>query len=256
MSVWTEYRDGAGFAPGPFDDEIGRPRADWYSSGRAAADYVAAGVLLVLTAPLLLAAMALVKLTSRGPAIYSQVRVGRDGRHFRIYKVRSMAHNCEAGTGPQWAKPKDSRVTRVGRFLRRSHLDELPQLWNVLRGEMSLVGPRPERPEFVAKLEVALPHYRERLLVRPGITGLAQVQLPPDAEVEDVGRKLLCDLYYVQHLGPRLDLQILACTAFKLVGMPFRLMRKVTKVPSLDRMGWVSEGESAEVDVLSGVQTA
>ena len=131
-----------------------------------------------------------VKLTSRGPAFYTQIRLGQDGRAYAIYKLRTMTHDCEKLSGPQWSKKGDCRVTAVGRLLRRSHLDELPQLWNVLRGEMSLIGPRPERPEFVPRLERSLPHYRARLHVRPGVTGLAQVQLPPDTDLGSVRRKL------------------------------------------------------------------
>src|SRR3954468_14427190 len=170
-----------------------------YPPGKRAVDAALAAVLLVPAAPLILAAMALVKLTSRGPAIYTQVRAGLGGKPFTIYKIRTMARDCEARTGPVWSTGRDRRITPVGRFLRRSHLDELPQLWNVAMGDMSLVGPRPERPEFVAELERQVPHYRKRLLVPPGLTGLAQVQLPPDSDVEDVRRKLVFDLYYAKH---------------------------------------------------------
>src|SRR5439155_12868491 len=120
-----------------------------------------------------LLSMLLVKLTSRGPALYTQTRLGRNGRPFTIYKLRTMQHRCESLTGARWSTPGDPRITPVGRFLRKTHLDELPQLWNVLRGDMALVGPRPERPEFVPQLEQAVPHYRDRLLVRPGVSGLA-----------------------------------------------------------------------------------
>src|SRR5207248_4660391 len=141
-------------------------------------------------------AMLLVKLTSPGPMLYTQTRLGRRGRPFTIYKIRTMLHDCESLTGPQWSTPGDTRITRVGRWLRRTHIDELPQLWNVLRGDMSLVGPRPERPEFIPELENAIPFYRDRLLVRPGITGLAQVQLPPDTDMDSVRRQLAHDIYY------------------------------------------------------------
>src|SRR5262249_45239825 len=135
-------------------------------------------------------------------------------------------------SGVRWATQDDPRVTPVGRFLRRSHLDELPQLWNVLRGEMSLVGPRPERPEFVPNLEAAIPHYRERLLVRPGLTGLAQVQLPADTDLASVRRKLAYDLYYVRRMSPWMDLCIFLCTALKLVRVPFHVSRRLFLVPS------------------------
>jgi lipopolysaccharide/colanic/teichoic acid biosynthesis glycosyltransferase len=219
-----------------------------YEPWRRAVEVALAGVLLALTAPLVLVAIVLVKLTSRGPCFYSQTRVGRHGRHFQIYKIRSMSHNCESQTGPRWATARDPRVTPVGRFLRKSHIDELPQLWNVLRGDMSLIGPRPERPEFVSQLERALLRYRDRLQVRPGITGLAQVQLPPDTDLTSVGRKLVCDLYYVQRLGPVLDLQILLGTASKLLGIPFGLTSRVVGIPSIDSMDCVCESSPAPVD--------
>jgi lipopolysaccharide/colanic/teichoic acid biosynthesis glycosyltransferase len=202
------------------------------SSWKGAVDLVLALLLLVLTAPLVLAAMVLVRLTSRGPAIYAQTRLGRDGRPFVLYKIRTMAHDCERQTGPRWATPNDPRVTPLGRVLRSTHLDELPQLWNVLRGDMSLVGPRPERPEFVRQLERAIPLYRERLQVRPGLTGLAQVQLPPDVDLAGVGRKLACDVYYIRHQSLGLDLRILLSTATGVLGIPFAVARTLFRVPS------------------------
>jgi lipopolysaccharide/colanic/teichoic acid biosynthesis glycosyltransferase len=162
-----------------------------------------------------------VKLTSRGPAIYAQVRLGRDRHPFPIFKIRSMYHDCERLTGPAWSTGNDPRVTPVGRFLRVTHLDELPQLWNVVRGDMSLIGPRPERPEFVDHLEQAIPRYGERLAVRPGVSGLAQVNLPADTDQESVRRKLGYDLHYVAHAGPWLDLRLMLATALFLTGVPF-----------------------------------
>jgi lipopolysaccharide/colanic/teichoic acid biosynthesis glycosyltransferase len=191
-----------------------------YEPLKAIVDFLAALLLLVVTAPVVLACMALVKLTSRGPALYWQVRLGKHGRAFWICKIRTMAHNCEGHSGARWSAPGDPRVTAVGRVLRATHLDELPQLWNILRGDMSLVGPRPERPEFVAHLEQAVPQYRERLRVRPGVTGLAQVQLPPDTDLDSVRRKVACDLTYIGCLGARLDLAILALTVLHLFGIP------------------------------------
>src|SRR5438034_1075742 len=137
----------------------GQLTTSWYVRAKGTADFALALVLLLLTAPLVFVAVLFVKLTSRGPAFYSQTRVGRNGLLYAIYKIRTMAHNCESRTGPRWSVPGDPRITRVGRFLRKTHLDELPQLWNVLRGEMSLVGPRPERPEFVMQLEQIIPRY-------------------------------------------------------------------------------------------------
>ena len=132
----------------------------------------------------------------------------RDGRPFTLFKIRTMAHDCEKASGARWSTPGDPRITRVGAFLRKTHLDELPQLWNVLRGDMSLVGPRPERPEFTPLLEQVVPHYRDRLAVRPGVTGLAQVQLPADTDLDSVRRKLAYDLYYIRHLNGWLDLRL------------------------------------------------
>lgn len=201
---------------------------------KAVADVAIASVLLILTAPLMLVLMLLVKATSRGPAIFKQLRLGLGGRPYYLYKIRTMAHDCEKLTGPQWSTGKDPRVTPLGRFLRRSHLDELPQLWNVIRRDMSLVGPRPERPEFVAKLEREIPRYAERMNVHPGITGLAQIQLPPDADVDDVRLKLACDLRYIEQMGPFLDLKILIGTTFKVMGFSFDVIRQVLDLPGLD----------------------
>ena len=186
-----------------------------------AAEFIAALVLLVLAAPLVALAAGLVKLTSPGPALYKQRRLGKNGHPFMLHKVRTMYHDCERQSGARWSCPGDPRITPLGRFLRRTHIDELPQLWNVLRGEMSLVGPRPERPEFVPALIEAIPRYRERLLVRPGVTGLAQICLPPDTDLNSVRRKLTCDLYYIENQGPWLDLRLLVCTACYAVGIPF-----------------------------------
>jgi lipopolysaccharide/colanic/teichoic acid biosynthesis glycosyltransferase len=197
-----------------------RPPGLVYEAVKAACDRAAALVLLVLTAPALLAIMVLVRLTSSGPALYSQVRLGKGGRPFRIWKIRTMTHDCERHSGVRWSTRGDSRVTPLGRVLRATHLDELPQLWNILRGDMSLIGPRPERPEFATKLEKVIPHYRDRLLVRPGVTGLAQVQLPPDSDVDGVRRKVACDLAYIRHLSFWLDLRITALTIFHVFGLP------------------------------------
>jgi lipopolysaccharide/colanic/teichoic acid biosynthesis glycosyltransferase len=206
------------------DEYVIAPRNWWYLPAKAAVDFALACILLLLTFPIILLAMILVRLTSAGPAIYRQTRVGKDGQRFTIYKLRTMRHNCEALTGPQWATSNDARITPVGRFLRATHIDELPQLWNVLRCEMSLVGPRPERPEFVADLQEVIPKYELRLLIRPGITGLAQVKLPPDTDIDSVSRKLMHDLYYIQRMGPWLDLRLLWCTVFASLGLPTALI--------------------------------
>ena len=192
-----------------------RRRTRIYLVVKAVIEWVIALTLLILSSPVVLTLAVMVKLSSPGPAFYSQTRLGLDGRRFRIFKLRTMAHNCEAQSGPQWSRNGDTRVTRLGKILRETHLDEIPQLLNVLLGHMSLVGPRPERPEFAFRLERALPNYMERLRVLPGITGLAQVNLPPDSDIEDVRRKLAFDLYYVERVGLVLDVRIFVCTAFQ-----------------------------------------
>jgi lipopolysaccharide/colanic/teichoic acid biosynthesis glycosyltransferase len=204
----------------------------WYASARRGVEVVAALGLALVALPVVLLAALLVKLTSRGPALYLQRRVGRGGVPFTIYKLRTMRHNCESQTGPRWALPGDPRVTLLGRLLRRTHLDELPQLLNVLRGDMSLIGPRPERPEFVARFEQILPGYGERLRVRPGVTGLAQVQVGPGLGLEVVRRKLAYDLYYIRRRGPWLELRILAGTALHVVGLPLGLVRVLCGLPT------------------------
>jgi len=166
-----------------------------------------------------------------------------------------MAHDCELLTGPQWATAKDPRVTPLGRFLRRSHLDELPQLWNVIRREMSLVGPRPERPEFVVKLEQAIPGYRKRLAVLPGITGLAQIQLPPDENLNDVRRKVACDLCYLRNIGPILDLKILVGTTLKVMGFSFAMTRQILDLPGTPGLTLNDEMISADPGSITQLQS-
>jgi lipopolysaccharide/colanic/teichoic acid biosynthesis glycosyltransferase len=168
--------------------------------------------MFLILAPVMLIVGLLIKLTSPGPVLYHQQRVGKGGKTFTIHKFRSMRADAESKTGAVWAKSNDSRVTRFGRFMRRTRLDELPQLWNVLVGEMSLVGPRPERPEFVAKLTEQIPFYGLRHGVRPGLTGWAQVRYTYGASVEDALEKLQYDLFYIKHLRISFDLLILFWT--------------------------------------------
>jgi lipopolysaccharide/colanic/teichoic acid biosynthesis glycosyltransferase len=188
-------------------------------------------MLTVVALPIMALCAIAVKLASRGPAFYTQTRVGRHGQTFTIYKLRTMIHNCESLTGPRWCVPGDPRVTRLGWFLRVTHLDELPQLLNVLRGEMALVGPRPERPEFIPQLEKALPAYRQRMIVRPGVTGLAQVKLPPDTDLDSVRRKLAHDLYYIERLSLWLDLRLLAGTALYAAGVKPHVTGRLIGIP-------------------------
>ena len=174
-------------------------------------DLLFAGIGLILAAPLMLLTAVAIRLDSPGPIFYCQERVGEGERLFTLCKFRSMRADAEAGT-PVWASDKDDRVTRVGRFIRRARLDELPQLWNVLRGDMSFVGPRPERPYFVQQLAAAIPFYSERHAVKPGVTGWAQVKYRYGASFEDALEKLRYDLYYIKHLSIVFDLTIVIDT--------------------------------------------
>jgi sugar transferase (PEP-CTERM system associated) len=163
---------------------------------------------LVLAAPLMILTALAVKLESPGPVLYSQVRAGEFGKLFTIYKFRSMRTDAEKG-GAQFAQENDPRVTRVGKFIRKTRLDELPQLWNVLRGDMSMVGPRPERPVFIEQLEQQIPFFKQRLYVRPGVTGHAQVRCRYGASTEDMVEKLQYDLYYIKSYNVLFDLSIM-----------------------------------------------
>lgn len=192
--------------------------SDGFSSGRAFSsaakrvfDVLASSLLLALTAPFILLIALLIKIDSRGPAFFRQTRVGLYGQHFDVIKLRSMRVDAEAN-GAQFAQQDDPRVTRLGRFIRKVRIDELPQTWSVLKGEMSFVGPRPERPEFVSELEEKLPFFAERHMVKPGITGWAQVNYPYGANLEDSRHKLEYDLYYAKNYTPFLDLLILLQT--------------------------------------------
>ena len=171
-------------------------------------DIIAAAVGLAILAPVMALVAIAIRLTSPGPALYSQRRVGKDGLIFVIHKFRSMRVDAEARTGAVWSTENDPRVTPLGRILRRTRLDEVPQLWNVLVGDMSIVGPRPERPEFVADLTTQIPFYGQRHVVRPGLTGWAQVRHSYGSTVEDALQKLQFDLFYIKHLSIAFDLFI------------------------------------------------
>ncbi len=209
-------------------------------------DRLVALVLLVPGLPLMAALAVLVRLTSRGPGIYRQTRSGLGGRTFTMLKLRSMTSDAEARTGAVWASHRDPRITPLGKFLRKYHLDELPQLLNVMKGEMSLVGPRPERPEIVEELVEKIPDYLDRLAVPPGVTGLAQVNLPPDTVLDDVRRKLVLDREYAAQANLGLDLRILLCTFARVCGVPNRLPRRLL---GLDRKVVLSgEPDSMVID--------
>jgi exopolysaccharide biosynthesis polyprenyl glycosylphosphotransferase len=174
---------------------------------------IIAAVAALAAAPAILLVGALVKLTSPGPALLRQQRVGKNNRLFTLYKFRSMVRNAESRSGAVWATRNDPRVTPLGRWLRKLRLDELPQLFNVLKGDMSIVGPRPERPEFVAELEKKIPYYRQRHCIKPGITGWAQIKHKYGDSIEDTILKLEYDLYYIKNLAPALDAVIMFHTA-------------------------------------------
>jgi exopolysaccharide biosynthesis polyprenyl glycosylphosphotransferase len=174
-------------------------------------DVVLSSALMLVLSPLMLVTAIAIKLDSKGPVIYYQKRTGLNGVTFRLYKFRTMVNNAEK-YGARWAEENDPRTTRVGRFLRFTRIDELPQLWNVLLGEMSFIGPRPERPDFDRELKAAIPYYDLRHLVKPGITGWAQVLYPYAASLEDAREKLQYDLYYIKNYSMMLDLLILIRT--------------------------------------------
>ena len=197
--------------------------ADWLESAAASRegvgiqlfrrsfDIIGSVILILAVLPLLLLTAIAIRLESRGPVFYRQERVGKDGRVFTLFKFRSMTVDAERD-GPRWAQQRDPRVTRVGRLIRLTRIDEVPQVINVLRGEMALIGPRPERPAFVEQLAAVIPHYGCRAAVKPGITGWAQVNYPYGASVEDARNKLAYDLYYIRHRSLAMDAAIVVGT--------------------------------------------
>jgi lipopolysaccharide/colanic/teichoic acid biosynthesis glycosyltransferase len=196
-----------------------------YVPVKVAIEWVVALLFLIPVAIVLAVLGTAVAMTSPGGAFYRQKRVGRNGKEFYMIKLRSMVANCEATSGAVWSKPGDPRVTPIGRLLRDTHLDELPQLLNVLRGEMSIIGPRPERPEIIPQLAATIPNYLDRLAIRPGLTGLAQVQLPPDVSETDVRRKLAYDRFYIEHATLMLDLRIVVSTCLFMFSSALEALR-------------------------------
>jgi sugar transferase (PEP-CTERM system associated) len=193
-----------------YSGELGPRRASMFY--QSVMNLIVAAVGIVLATPIMLLTALAVRLTSAGPVLYRQVRVGMDGIPFTLYKFRSMRADAEATTGAVWASKDDPRVTPLGRTLRKLRIDELPQFFNVLKGEMSMVGPRPERPEMVQSLSEKIPYYRHRHCVRPGITGWAQVNYKYGDTLEDVIQKLEYDLYYIKHMSLSLDSYIIFLT--------------------------------------------
>jgi exopolysaccharide biosynthesis polyprenyl glycosylphosphotransferase len=191
--------------------EIMKP---WEESLKRVLDVLVSLLIVIVGFPFWVFVAVLIKLDSPGPVLYGQERLGKNGKPFRIFKFRSMSADAEKKSGPVWAAKHDPRVTRVGRIIRRLHIDEVPQFLNVLTGDMSLVGPRPERSFFVEKLSAELPLYKRRLKVRPGITGWAQVKHKYDESIEDVKAKLKYDLFYIENMSWRMDLKILFNTFY------------------------------------------
>ncbi len=196
----------------PLIEVLPLPMPAWERSTKRLIDLLFSFSVLLAAMPLWLVLGTLVRVTSPGPSIYRQKRVGRKGKVFTMNKFRTMCRDAEAESGPVWATEDDPRYTPIGRWLRKTRLDEVPQLWNVLRGEMSLVGPRPERPFFVEKLRKEIPLYSRRHRVKPGITGWAQVMWHYDSSVDDVRQKVKYDLFYIENMSLRMDLKILLRT--------------------------------------------
>ena len=196
----------------PLIDIMPELMPEWEKKLKRISDLIISLIILIVTFPLNILVSIFIKLDSKGPILFKQDRIGMNNKVFRIYKFRSMYQDAEKNTGPVWSIKDDPRVTRVGRIMRQLRFDEIPQFFNVLKGEMSLVGPRPERPYFVDMLAEQLPYYRRRLKVRPGITGWAQVKHKYDESIEDVKVKLRYDLFYIENMSLRMDIKILART--------------------------------------------
>jgi sugar transferase (PEP-CTERM system associated) len=176
------------------------------------ADLLLAGAMLIIFLPLIVVIALLIKIDSKGPVIFSQERVGQNGKIYRIHKFRSMVEDAEKNIGPVWAQDDDRRITRVGKIIRKLRMDELPQLWNILKGDMSFVGPRPEREYFVKELEERIPYYKERHTVKPGLSGWAQVSYRYGASLDDAVEKLNYDLFYIKNMSFLMDLMIVLRT--------------------------------------------
>ncbi len=198
----------------PLIDIMPELMPEWEKKLKRLLDVLTSLIILIITLPVIIITAIAIKLESRGPVFFKQERSGMNGAIFRIIKFRSMYEDAEKHTGPIWSSKDDPRVTGVGKIIRRVRIDELPQMINVLKGEMSIVGPRPERPFFVEKLSQEIPYYKRRLKVRPGITGWAQVKHKYDESVEDVKIKLRYDLFYIENMSLRMDFKIIMRTIF------------------------------------------
>ncbi len=201
----------------PLIDIMPQLMPEWEKKMKRIMDIVISFLILVLSAPILLVTAIAVKLDSKGSVFFNQERMGLNGRLFKVYKFRSMIKDAEKYSGPVWSSKDDPRITRVGKFIRKVRIDEIPQMLNILKGEMSLVGPRPERAFFVEKLSEDIPLYKRRLKVRPGVTGWAQVKHKYDETIEDVKTKLRYDLFYIENMSLRMDMKIIFRTVFVVV---------------------------------------
>ncbi|MHB8338524.1 MAG: sugar transferase, partial [Ignavibacteriaceae bacterium] len=198
----------------PLIDILPQLMPEWEKKIKRIIDIIVSLIIIVITLPVTAISSIAIALESKGGVFFKQDRCGINGKVFKIYKFRSMKRDAEKHTGPVWSQKDDPRITRVGKFIRKVRIDEIPQMLNVLKGEMSIVGPRPERPFFVEKLSEEIPYYKRRLKVRPGITGWAQVKHKYDETIEDVKIKLRYDLFYIENMSLRMDFKILFRTVF------------------------------------------
>ncbi|HBT77831.1 MAG TPA: hypothetical protein DEB39_13115 [Planctomycetaceae bacterium] len=238
------------------------PHLSGYFRWKSRMDRVLAVPLFLLALPFIAVAVAVVRLTSTGPGIYKQIRVGKNGNVFAMYKIRTMRVDAEAATGAVWARPGDPRITRVGKILRNLHIDEFPQFWNVIRGDMSLVGPRPERPEIVNVLDKKIDGYILRLQIKPGITGFAQLNHHSDHDLNDVRKKVVYDLEYIQKASLWFDLRLLFGTGLKSLALLnpttlqwLGLYKRVEDIPWAEPLLVSPENISHDPATLSSILT-
>jgi exopolysaccharide biosynthesis polyprenyl glycosylphosphotransferase len=201
----------------PLIDIMPQLMPEWEKKVKRVLDVLLSFLVLIVTFPITFIVSIVIKLDSKGPIIFKQNRTGQNGKDFNVYKFRSMVQDAEKKSGPVWSTKGDTRITNIGKFIRKVRIDEIPQMFNVLKGEMSLVGPRPERPYFVEKLSKEIPLYKRRLKVRPGVTGWAQVKHKYDESIEDVNAKLRYDLFYIENMSLRMDFKILFRTIFVVI---------------------------------------
>jgi len=198
----------------PLIDIMPELMPEWEKKLKRLMDILISFLILIVSSPIIILTAIAIKIDSEGPVLFKQERLGQNGKPFNVYKFRSMIKDAEKYTGPVWSQKDDPRVTRMGRFVRKVRIDEIPQMLNVLKGEMSLVGPRPEREFFVEKLSKEIPYYKRRLKVRPGVTGWAQIKHKYDESIDDVKIKLRYDLFYIENMSIRMDFKILLRTVF------------------------------------------